>query len=103
MFASLYDPIFPSQFVSGHWSCAISHCSGQFRGYRKPSCAYEQTVLIAIEETENALVRLSRALAAQAILEQAVETSRSAALTARQQFEEGIAGVLEVLDVERFD
>lgn len=60
-------------------------------------------MLIAIEETENALVRLSRALAAQAILEQAVETSRSAALTARQQFEEGIAGVLEVLDVERFD
>lgn len=63
--------------------------------------AYEQTVLIAMEETENALVRLSRAQAEQTILEQAVEASRSAALTARQQFEGGMVGVLEVLDVER--
>ena len=63
--------------------------------------AYEQTVLIAMEETENALVRLSRAQAEQAILEQAVEASRSAALTARQQLEGGMVGVLEVLDVER--
>lgn len=63
--------------------------------------AYELTVLRAMEETENALVRLSRAQTEQTILIQAAETSNSTALTARLQFEGGMVSVLEVLDAER--
>lgn len=63
--------------------------------------AYEQTVLLAIEETENALVQLSHAKAEQVILQQAAESSHHAAITARQQFKGGMIGILEVLDAER--
>ena len=47
---------------------------------------YERTVLRAMEETENALVRLSRAQTENAMLVQATEASRRAAKTARLQF-----------------
>lgn len=62
---------------------------------------YELIVLRAMEETENALVRLSRARAEQAILVQAAEAGRRAALTSRLQLEGGMVSVLEVLDAER--
>lgn len=61
---------------------------------------YERTVLRAMEETENALVRLSHGQAEHAILVQAAEASRRAARTARLQFEGGMISVLEVLDSE---
>lgn len=62
---------------------------------------YELTVLRAMEETENALVRLSHAQAEHTILVKAAEAGRRAALTARLQFEGGLISVLEVLDAER--
>ena len=62
---------------------------------------YERTVLRAMEETENALVRLSRAQTENAMLVQATEASRRAAKTARLQFEGGAIHVLDVLEAER--
>ncbi|VGO10647.1 RND efflux system, outer membrane lipoprotein CmeC [plant metagenome] len=62
---------------------------------------YERAVLRAMEETENALVRLSRAQAENGTLTQAAEASRRAANTARLQFEGGAINVLDVLDAER--
>jgi len=62
---------------------------------------YERTVLRAMEETENALVRLSRAQTEYAMLVQATEASRRAAKTARLQFEGGAIHVLDVLEAER--
>ncbi|WP_338028409.1 efflux transporter outer membrane subunit [Corticimicrobacter populi] len=63
---------------------------------------YERTVLRALEETENALVRLSRSQTEHALLEQAAQASRRAVATARLQFEAGVISVLDVLDAERF-
>ncbi|MFC4728408.1 efflux transporter outer membrane subunit [Coralloluteibacterium thermophilus] len=63
--------------------------------------AYEGTVLRALEETENALVRLSRAERERVHLEAAAEASGSAARTARVRFENGASNVLDVLDAER--
>ncbi|ETU73397.1 hypothetical protein Q094_06723 [Pseudomonas aeruginosa PS42] len=62
---------------------------------------YERTVLRAMEETENALVRLSRAQTENAMLVQATEASRRAAKTARLQFEGGAIHFLDVLEAER--
>lgn len=62
---------------------------------------YEGTVLRAMEETENALVRLSRTQVENAYLNEAALASRRAADTARLQFDGGAISVLDVLDAER--
>ena len=62
---------------------------------------YQQTVLLALEDTENALVRLDRARVADDHLEQAARDSARAAELARTRFESGATGLLEVLDAER--
>lgn len=62
---------------------------------------YERTVLRAMEETENALVRLSRAQTENGFLSEAAQASRRAAATARLQFDGGAISVLDVLDAER--
>ncbi|MDQ2703152.1 MAG: efflux transporter outer membrane subunit [Pseudomonadota bacterium] len=62
---------------------------------------YQQTVLLALEDTENALVRLDRARAEDAHLERAARDSARAARLARIRFEAGATGLLEVLDAER--
>lgn len=62
---------------------------------------YEGTVLRALEETENALVRVSRAERERVHLEHAAAASASAARTARVRFENGASNVLDVLDAER--
>ena len=62
---------------------------------------YEQTVLVALEETENALVRYARARTEDAHLQQAASDSANAARLARMRFDAGAAGLLEVLDAER--
>lgn len=63
--------------------------------------SYEGTVLRAMEETENALTRLSHAQSEQAALIDGAEASRRAATTARVQFDEGAINVLDVLQAER--
>lgn len=62
---------------------------------------YEQSVLLALEDTENALVRTSHARAEDAHLQRAAADSARAADLARIRFEAGAAGLFEVLDAER--
>jgi len=62
---------------------------------------YQQTVLRALEDTGNALVRFDRAFDADVELERAARDSARAAQLARMRFEAGATGLLEVLDAER--
>lgn len=62
---------------------------------------YQQTVLLALEETENAMVRFVRAEQERAHLEQAATASAAAARLARLRFDGGAADFLHVLDAER--
>ena len=62
---------------------------------------YQQTVLQAIEETENALVALQQSRARRDQLAQAAQSSKNAAELARIRFDGGIADFLQVLDAER--
>ncbi|MEZ0472879.1 efflux transporter outer membrane subunit [Luteimonas salinilitoris] len=62
---------------------------------------YEQTVLLALEDTENALVRYARTREEDTHLTRAAEDSARAAELARIRFEAGAVGLFEVLDAER--
>ena len=62
---------------------------------------YEQTVLLALEDVENALVRHARSREEDAHLGRAAEDSARAAQLAITRFEAGAADLLEVLDSER--
>jgi multidrug efflux system outer membrane protein len=62
---------------------------------------YEQTVLNALEETENALVGYDRQRARTALLVSAAAASEQAQSLAQMRFEEGVADFLTVLDAER--
>lgn len=63
--------------------------------------AYESTVLLALEETEGALVSYGQAQSRRDTLEQAAAASSKAANLARQRFEGGLTDFLNVLDAER--
>jgi len=62
---------------------------------------YEQTVLRALEETDNALVAHGRSLRERDKLDEAARASADAARLARLRFEGGVADFLDVLDAER--
>jgi outer membrane protein, multidrug efflux system len=62
---------------------------------------YEQTVLKALEETENALVTHARARDQLVHAADAAQSSAAAAQLARVRYEGGIVDFLEVLDAER--
>jgi outer membrane protein, multidrug efflux system len=62
---------------------------------------YEQTVLRALEETENALVTHARARQRLAHADDAAQASSKAAGLARLRFEGGTSDFLQVLDAER--
>jgi NodT family efflux transporter outer membrane factor (OMF) lipoprotein len=62
---------------------------------------YEQAVLLALEDTENALVRHARARVEDAHLQRAAEAGARAAELARVRFDAGAADLFEVLDAER--
>jgi multidrug efflux system outer membrane protein len=62
---------------------------------------YERAVLIALEETENALVDFGRQQSRRDYLQQSVEASQTAAKLARERFENGATDFLTVLDAER--
>ncbi|WP_426701328.1 efflux transporter outer membrane subunit [Rhodanobacter sp. Col0626] len=62
---------------------------------------YQQTVLLALEDTENALIRYARARGEDEHLERAAAESAHAAQLAREQLRVGSIGVYEVLDAER--
>lgn len=63
--------------------------------------SYEQTVLTALEETENALVSYNRERARRDLLTSAATASERAHQLAHLRFEDGITDFLTVLDVER--
>jgi multidrug efflux system outer membrane protein len=63
--------------------------------------AYEKTVLIALEETENALVDFGRERTRRQYLQESVTAAAAATALARQRYEGGIADFLPVLDTER--
>ncbi|MDQ2138148.1 efflux transporter outer membrane subunit [Alcaligenaceae bacterium B3P038] len=63
--------------------------------------SYERTVLRAMEETENALVRLARSHEEREALTRAAQSSERAVNVARVQFDAGAIGVLDVLSAER--
>jgi NodT family efflux transporter outer membrane factor (OMF) lipoprotein len=62
---------------------------------------YQQTVLRALEETENALVRYQQARSEDQQLSSAAVDSAHAAQLARIRYEAGAADLFEVLDAER--
>jgi NodT family efflux transporter outer membrane factor (OMF) lipoprotein len=62
---------------------------------------YEQSVLLALEDTENALVLLAHARLEDQHLERAASDSARAARLARVRFDAGAADLLDVLDAER--
>ena len=69
---------------------------------REASAAvYEQTVLLAVEESEAALTRYSRSLTSSRHLEASAESSARAAGIARQLYESGLSDFLSVLDADR--
>jgi outer membrane protein, multidrug efflux system len=62
---------------------------------------YEQTVLLALEETENALTSYDRERARLGHLEASAISAREAATLARKSYQDGVADFLPVLDAER--
>lgn len=63
--------------------------------------AYERAVLVALEETENALVRVSRSSREVGHLQAAAEAGARATQVARLRHDNGAIDVLELLDAER--
>jgi outer membrane protein TolC len=63
--------------------------------------AYERSVLVALEEVENALVSMFESKRQHAALQSAVEASRNAALLARHLYTGGMIDFQTVLDTER--
>ena len=62
---------------------------------------YEQRVLLALEETENALVSFTRQQARRDLLQASAQASEKAQNLARQRYQFGVADFLTVLDAER--
>ncbi len=62
---------------------------------------YEKTVLAALEETENVLVRFTKARQRQSHLQIAAESTAQAVELARVRYSNGIDSFLNVLDAER--
>ena len=62
---------------------------------------YEQTVLTALQEVENALVALARNRERSEALSRAAEAARHAAALARQRYSAGVIDFQSVLDTER--
>jgi outer membrane protein, multidrug efflux system len=62
---------------------------------------YQQTVLTALEEVENALVAYSREQVRRAQLVEAVEANRQAVALANDLYRNGLSTFLNVLDSQR--
>jgi multidrug efflux system outer membrane protein len=62
---------------------------------------YEQTVLLALEDTENALAQFGASRERRDLLRQSVENSAKAVEISRVQYENGLVDLLPVLDAQR--
>jgi len=85
-------------FDLGHVKARINAARSSNQG---ALARYEQTVLLALEDTEGALVNHSTARAREAALSEAAESSAVATRLARLRYEEGVSDFLQVLDAER--
>lgn len=63
--------------------------------------SYQNTVLTALSEVENALIAVRRQSERQEILDQAVETARQAQKLSQQRYNAGEVDILNVLEAER--
>tara|TARA_R110002096_G_scaffold147220_11_gene306933 strand:+ start:1225 stop:2664 length:1440 start_codon:yes stop_codon:yes gene_type:complete len=69
---------------------------------RQALISYEQSILVALEEVENALTALANQQIRERALAKSAEASATAAELARSQFEDGgLTSFLDVLDAER--
>ena len=80
--------------VRARMAAADADASGELANYQK-------TVVLALEETENALVRYARTRSEDEHLHQAAEDSARAAELAHVRYDAGATSLLEVLDAER--
>jgi multidrug efflux system outer membrane protein len=80
---------------------ARARLRGAAAGTREAFAAYEQTVLLAFEETENALVIYREQQQRMVRLAEQVRESTRAADIARVRYREGVADFLALLDAER--
>ncbi|MFC5862385.1 efflux transporter outer membrane subunit [Acidicapsa dinghuensis] len=64
---------------------------------------YQQTVLLALEDVDNALVRYARSREQDAQLHKAALDSKRAADLANVRYKEGATGLLDLLDAERVE
>jgi NodT family efflux transporter outer membrane factor (OMF) lipoprotein len=90
----LTAPLFAGGRLRAELAAADARQQASFR-------RYEQVVLLAIEESEGALTRYSRALASRDHLADSAESSARAADIARKLYESGLADFLSVLDADR--
>jgi multidrug efflux system outer membrane protein len=65
------------------------------------TATYEKTVLIALEETQNALVSYTKGRERMALLDSSRQASENAAQLARLRYQEGASDFLDELDAER--
>ena len=68
---------------------------------KEAAVVYAQTVLVALNQVEDALAVYGSDQARRASLQTAVTASREARLLARQRYESGVASFIDVLDAER--
>jgi multidrug efflux system outer membrane protein len=80
--------------VAARIRAAGAHAEADLHGY-------EQTVLLALEETENALVQFGRERARRDALVEAVQASEQAAALADTRYQAGAADFLTTLDAQR--
>lgn len=85
-------------FDLGHVRARIAAARARGEG---ALAAYEQTVLRALQETEDALVTHARSRERLLQLDEAAEASGTAARLARLRYENGVIDFLQVLDAER--
>ena len=85
-------------FDLGHVRARIAAARARGEG---ALASYEQTVLRALQETEDALVTHARARDRQVQLAAAAEASQTASRLARLRYENGAVDFLQVLDAER--
>ena len=84
------------------WLSAVSYT--HLDVYKRQDTAlarYEQAVLLALEEAENALTSYDRERVRLHHLEVSATSAREAATLARKRYQDGIADFLTVLDAER--
>lgn len=95
---SLSSSLSQSLFDAGRQS---SRVRAQEAVQQQARIAYEQTVLLALEEVENALTAYANSHRRRAALQEAMSAARNAALLARQRYEGGLIDFQSVLDTDR--